>query len=126
MKINIHNNGPNKIAEISQFEILLENVDDFLDLLGNANYMGANKIIINEHNLKKEFFDLRTGIAGEVLQKFSNYGLKLAVIGDFEKIDSKSLQDFIRESNRTGSILFLNSREEALRKFRFNPNDSKN
>jgi hypothetical protein len=119
-------NSPDKIAEINPSDTILDNLEDFIDLLGNANYQRAEKIIIYESNLNPEFFDLRTGIAGEVLQKFSNYGLKLAIIGDFDKFKSKSLKDFIRESNRTGNILFFNSREEALTKFSTDQGYSKN
>jgi len=53
-------------------------------------------------------------LAGEILQKFSNYRMKLSVIGDFSGFMSRSLQDLIRESNRTGIITFVGSPEEAF------------
>lgn len=56
-------------------------------------------------------------MAGEILQKFSTYNHKLAIVGDFSGIESKSLRDFIRESNRTGRILFVDNREDALNRF---------
>jgi hypothetical protein len=49
-----------------------------------------------------------------ILQKFSNYRVRLAIIGDFSGFKSKNLNDFFRESNRMGCILFLNDIEEAL------------
>ncbi|HUX96186.1 MAG TPA: DUF4180 domain-containing protein [Bacteroidales bacterium] len=52
--------------------------------------------------------------AGEISQKFSNYRMKLAIIGDFSETGSKSLNDFIRESNRGGTICFVKSLEEGL------------
>lgn len=58
--------------------------------------------------------DLKSGFAGEILQKFSNYRMKLAIIGDFSEIKSKSLRDFIRESNNRRTISFVSSIEEAL------------
>jgi len=64
--------------------------------------------------LHRDFFDLKTGLAGEILQKFSNYRVKLAIVGDFEEVKSKSLRDFIRESNRGRTVNFVNSVEEAV------------
>jgi hypothetical protein len=62
------------------------------------------------------FLQAHTGLAGEILQKFSNYNFKLAVTGDFSKYKNKSLQDFIRESNNGRSIFFVNTREDAINK----------
>jgi hypothetical protein len=85
--------------------------------MANAQYLGADTLILFEHQLCPEFFDLRSGMAGEILQKFSNYRMKLAIIGDFKKYPSKSLRDFIFESNKGGKILFLSSVEEAKKYF---------
>jgi hypothetical protein len=37
-------------------------------------------LVLDEKNLSPEFFDLKTGLAGQVLQKFVNYRTKLAVV----------------------------------------------
>ena len=37
-------------------------------------------------------------IAGDILQKFVNYGIKFAIFGDFTGYTSKPLKDFIYES----------------------------
>jgi ABC-type branched-subunit amino acid transport system substrate-binding protein len=74
---------------------------------------GSRKIIIHEKNIIADFFDLKTKIAGDILQKFVNYQVQLAIIGDFSKFTSKSLKDFIYESNKQGRIFFVNSLEDA-------------
>jgi hypothetical protein len=51
-----------------------------------------------------------------MLQKFSTYDFKLAIVGDFSKYKSKSLQDFIRESNKGRVIFFVNTLKDALDK----------
>lgn len=88
--------------------------EDMLDIMAEAGYNNATALIIHRESLPEGFFDLKTKIAGEMLQKFSNYRMKLAIVGDFTNIQSKSLRDFIRESNRTGIIYFAESPEEAL------------
>jgi hypothetical protein len=87
---------------------------DILDIMAEAGMNGCNSVVIHEKSLPPGFFDLKTGIAGEILQKFSNYRMKLAIMGDFSEIKSKSLSDFIRESNRGNRIFFIGSLEEAL------------
>ena len=61
-----------------------------------------------------DFFDLKSGIAGEILQKFSNYRIRLAIVGDFSKYTNKSLKDFIYESNKGGQINFVDSQLDAI------------
>jgi hypothetical protein len=63
------------------------------------------------------FFDLKTKIAGEILQKFSNYRIGLAIVGDFSKYESKSMKDFIFESNKTKHVNFVEMLEDALNIF---------
>lgn len=115
MEFRIYETPTGKIAELQSNELFVE-VDQFVDLLGNANYQGAEKIIMRKSQFHPDFFDLKTRLAGEVLQKFSNYRQKLAIVGDFSKYTSKSLKDFIRESNKLGQILFVESVEKALKK----------
>lgn len=115
MKIEIIQINDNSIAEIISEEILIRETQDALDIMANCNYQGAYKIIIKEQNISPEFFDLKTGLAGEILQKFSTYRVQLAIIGDFSKYTSKSLRDFISESNRYRRINFISSKEEAIK-----------
>lgn len=116
MNIEIHQVNNTTIAEITAQEIIIKNASDGLDLLGNMYYQGFDKIIIYEININNDFFDLKNGIAGEILQKFSNYRIKLAIIGDFTSYSSKSLNDFMLESNKFGHINFVRTLSEAIEK----------
>jgi len=102
-----------QMAEVISDSILITNPQDALDLLADLYYQGFDGIILYEKNITPTFFDLSSGLAGEILQKFSNYRIKLAIIGDFSSYKSKSLKDFILESNKLGSINFVNSKEDA-------------
>ncbi|HEY9260356.1 DUF4180 domain-containing protein, partial [Chitinophaga sp.] len=96
--------------------IAISNIEDALDILGNCSYQGADNIILHEQNITPDFFDLKTKIAGEILQKFSTYNVRLAIVGDFTKYTSQSLKDFIYESNKGGRINFVNTVAEATEK----------
>ncbi|HLU93222.1 MAG TPA: DUF4180 domain-containing protein, partial [Membranihabitans sp.] len=81
MNIIKHQVNENSIAEVESNEVIISNAQDGLDLLGNLYYQGFDKIIIHEKNLTPQFFDLKNGLAGEILQKFSNYRIPLAIVG---------------------------------------------
>ncbi len=105
-----------KIAEVTSEKTVINKLQDALDLMADGYYNNVQRIIIREENLMPEFFDLKTGIAGEILQKFANYNVSLAIVGDFTKYKSKSLRDFIYESNKGNSIFFVASVNEAKEK----------
>ena len=115
MELIIHIIGAIKITEVKPEGIVLNELDDAIDLLGNSEYLGAIGTIIHQDQIHPDFFDLKTGLAGDILQKFSNYRKKLAIVGEFSSVSSKSLRDFIRESNRTGNISFVRSHDEAIK-----------
>lgn len=102
------------IATLADDNLVISEVQDILNLMGDAGFNNCSRMVLNEKNLHPDFFRLHTGLAGEILQKFSTYDFKLAIIGDFSKFRSKSLQDFIRESNKGNRIFFVNTFDEAL------------
>lgn len=114
MKIRIRNVNEVSIAELVSDKVEIHTVHDALQVMMDCAWQGAAGILLAKENLAPEFFDLKSGIAGEVLQKFSNNRIKLAVVGDFEDIKSESMKAFILESNRLGHINFLNSTDVAM------------
>lgn len=118
MKLNTHNIGSSVIGELVNNELKFTTTDELLDLMGNAYFNGIDTLVLDSVNLPDEFFDLKTKFAGEVLQKFSTYNLRLAIIGDFTNISSNSLKDFIRESNNGNRIFFVGSINELEAKLK--------
>ena len=102
------------MAEVVSDELLIRETQDALDLMADISCQGVMKIIVYAKNLTPEFFNLKSKLAGEVLQKFSNYRVQLAIVGDFSRYESKSLRDFIYESNKFRQINFVSSLEEAI------------
>jgi hypothetical protein len=115
MRIETHTINDTRIAEVISVDTIINSIEDGLDLLGNIYYQDFDRIIIHEKNITPDFFDLKNGIAGEILQKFSNYRVRLAIVGDFSKYTSKSVHDFIFESNKGKQINFVASQSEAVR-----------
>jgi hypothetical protein len=96
-----HREGEERIARLA----------DFLDLLGSCP---SPTIVLERDDLAEDFFDLRSGLAGELLQKVSNYRRRLVILGDFSDFPSRALRDFIYESNRTGQVVFAADLERAI------------
>ncbi|MBB6498840.1 DUF4180 domain-containing protein [Pedobacter cryoconitis] len=113
MNIETHEQGETKIAEVISDDILISNAEEGLQLLVDLYYQGFDKIIIYEKNVIPEFFDLKTRLAGEILQKFSNYRVQLVIIGEFSKYPGNSIKDFIFESNKGKLVNFLPTIAEA-------------
>jgi len=116
MIIIIHGKDREKIAQVVSDEIIIGKEQDALDLMVHPQLQGARKIIIEQKNIVPDFFDLSTRIAGNILQKFVTYRIKLAIVGDFKKVASESLKAFIYESNRGNEIFFVEDIETAISK----------
>ena len=110
-----HHRPGGTLVEVTSSEVRIEEAQDFLDLMATVrHYHGAHGVVLPSSAFTADFFDLKTGLAGEILQKSSNYGFRLAIVGDFSGMDAGPLRDFIRESNRGNQVLFVDSTEAAL------------
>lgn len=93
---------------------MLAQENDALEVIGEALGQQAALVVIPVARLAPDFFRLRTGFAGAMLQKFTNYNLRVAIVGDISAYTEKSLplRDFVHESNRRGQVRFLPSDAE--------------
>ena len=95
--------------------IKIHDVQTALDLMAEARYLSdCMAMAVYKESFAEDFFDLKTRFAGDVLQKFSNYRFKLAIVGNFGVYGSKALRDFIYECNKGNLVFFKPSLEEAL------------
>ncbi|BAC15264.1 hypothetical protein [Oceanobacillus iheyensis HTE831] len=105
------------IAIVHSDSILLTNEQSALDTMMTISHeTESNRITLNKEAISEDFFNLRTRIAGDILQKFINYNIKFAIIGDFSSYTSKSLNDFMYECNKGNHIFFVSSEQEAIDK----------
>ena len=117
MKINIIEEKNTEIAVVSSSELVITDVQSALDFMATVRYdTGCDRMILNKSALCEDFFHLSTKIAGDILQKFINYGVKMAIVGDFSMYTSESLKAFIYESNKGKDIFFLPDEKQAIEK----------
>jgi len=87
---------------------------DATDLISAAWSHKAKAMVIPVERLSEDFFRLKTRIAGEFLQKFATYGMRIAIMGDISRQvgDSEALRDFVYECNRGPNICFVANGDE--------------
>ena len=76
---------------------------------------GSRALLADGDALPPEFFDLSSGVAGELLHRLSVYGVRLAGVVPDPASHSAPFQDFLRETNRGKQFRFFPTREEAVR-----------
>lgn len=115
MDVSTITKNEKEIAVIYSKDVLITDPQSALDLFMTVLYdTGSRRMILSKSSLCADFFDLSTKLAGEILQKVVNYKLKLAIVGDFSIDSSKSLKEFIYESNKGDNIFFLPDQKKAL------------
>lgn len=111
--------GPASVVVCGETGPLLDGEGDALDLIGVVMAhvpAGQRWVAIPVSRLGAEFFPLESRVAGDILQKFGNYRIGVAIAGELPELalGRTSVQDFIRESNRGERIWFLPSVDAVL------------
>ena len=102
-------------AVVNSNELVITDAQSALDLLMSAKYdVGTKNIVIDKKLIAEDFFILSKGFAGEILQKYVNYGGRIAIYGDYSRYTSKPLKDFIYESNKGKDVFFVATQDEAV------------
>ena len=100
-------------AIVNSNDTVITDAQSALDVLMTAKYdVGTKNIVISKKLIAEDFFILSSGLAGEVLQKYINYGGRIAIYGDYSHYTSKPLHDFIYESNKGKDVFFVRTQEE--------------
>ena len=91
----------------------LTSEQDALDLIGEAMYSGAELILVPVERFEEDFFQLKTGLAGHIIQKFVTYR-RLVILGDISGYvaQSRAFRDFVYEANRGNQVWFMTTLQE--------------
>lgn len=92
---------------------IISSEQDILDLLGYCYGMEKSRLVIHSTDVHPDFFDLKTGLLGEIFLKLSNYRVKTAFIVEFKKITSERFHELIYEHQRSREIRFFEDLRSA-------------
>lgn len=116
MQVIFYENEGNRIVEIIDPSVQIRSGQNMVELAFHPTLQGVRSVILMREHLSADFYDLPTGVAGDVLQKAVQYGIRIAIIGNFSDILSKSFHDLVRESNRGKDAFFVSQKDEARAK----------
>ena len=103
---------PCNVIVASEAGLGLRSQEDIPDLLGQAMY--AEGLILGEQDLGEAFFNLRTGLAGEAFQKFTNYQICVALVLPDHAAYGERFSELAFEHRSHNRIRFVHSIEEAI------------
>src|SRR6185295_3273250 len=102
---------PSRIVIASDVGISVRSFGDIADAIGAC--LGAAGLILTEGDLGPEFFDLRSGLAGELFQKFVNYRVPVAIVLPDPTAYGERFGELAYEHRTHNMIRFCSSTEEA-------------
>ncbi len=91
----------------------LASEQDAVDTVGLCGEAGTQLLMLHEENLSDDFFDLKTGLAGAVLLKWSNYFVRAAAVISPERVGSGKFYEFALETNRGKQFFVASDRQSA-------------
>lgn len=91
--------------------------NDALDLIALCWEHEANSLMIHYAALSEDFFELKTKVAGNIIQKFINYSIKVATIVPQETIQKGRFKEMTMETNKGNHFRLYESKEEAEKWF---------
>ena len=103
-----------KYVEVQEGTTVITREEDAVDLAGICGVNDTDLLLLSRDTLPEEFYDLKSGLAGAVLQKFSNYRIKAAAIIQPEKITGR-FREMVIETNRGNHFRVFKNREDAER-----------
>ena|SRR5688572_29495112 len=104
-------NEERKILIASDSGISIRSFGDIPDAIGAG--IESEGIILTEDDLAREFFDLRSGLAGELFQKCVNYGIRLAIVLPDPETYGERISELAYEHRSHNMIRFVPSKNEA-------------
>lgn len=109
---------PPRVLRLDEQGPLINGESDAMDVIGDAFGQEAEVVAVPVKRLGPEFFELRSGVAGAVVQKFANYRLHLVVVGDVERRTTSSgpVADWVREADRGRQLWFVADHDELERR----------
>ena len=91
--------------------IYIRSTTDISEAIGAC--IGKEGLILTESDLAPEFFDLRSGLAGELFQKFINYQIRVAIVLPDPGACGERFHQLTYEHTTHPMIRFFNSNDEA-------------
>lgn len=115
MDYKVTKQGFKKIVEILPDSGLITDENSALDLVSFCGGENSEILLLYSTNLSEDFYDLKTGLAGKVLLKLSNYRIRAAAVIPPEKVGNVRFYEMVLESNRRDEFNVSSTRANVLK-----------
>jgi PadR family transcriptional regulator AphA len=87
---------------------------DALDLVAACGENGTDRLLLHASNLNEDFYNLKTGLAGAALLKFSNYYIKVAAVIPAEIANRGRFGEMVLETNHGNAFRVYQDEDKAV------------
>ena len=91
----------------------VENERDALELVAICGENDTNRLMLYAGNLTEDFYQLSTGVAGDILHNFVNYYIKGVAVLTPELVNQGRFREMVIEANRGRHFHVFYEREKA-------------
>jgi Domain of unknown function (DUF4180) len=88
-------------------------IRSYADISAAVGASLGRRLILSEDDLGPDFFDLYTGLAGELIQKFVNYRVRVAIIVPKPDAYGERFSELAYEHASHPTVRFVRSIDEA-------------
>ena len=85
-----------------------------MDVVAVCFEQRTQALLMDRSALPPAFFDLRTGVTGELVQKLTQYGIRLACVVPDLRTQPERFQEFAQEASRGSQTRIFESRAAAV------------
>jgi hypothetical protein len=100
-----------RVLVASDAGVRIDHMADVMDAVGAA--YGFDALILTADDVDPSFFDLRTGLAGELFQKATQYAVRLALVVPDPAAHGPRWPELAYEHRRHRAVRIVASREDA-------------
>ena len=118
MRLEIHKYHGKNFAKLFSDNVILKTQSEISEMISNADFLGAQILIIKREHLSNDFYNLNTGLADAFWQEFLNSKIKMIIVGNLENYPNNRFTDFINECHNTGRLFFVESMHDAKQKMK--------
>ncbi|WP_427051224.1 DUF4180 domain-containing protein [Paenibacillus sp. TC-CSREp1] len=113
MNFKINENGTKKYIEVIFAESPFSTEEDAVDLVALCKENESNLLLLHSQVISEDFFKLRTGVAGQMIQKWINYHVKTAAVIPKEMINQGRFKEMALESKKSNHFRMFETRDDA-------------
>jgi PadR family transcriptional regulator AphA len=114
MDYEISQIGDIRFLECKQSGGIVKGESEAIDLIGLCSENLVNTVLLYIENLPSGFFDLKSGIAGSILLKFSNYFVRVAAVIPIDISNQGRFHEMVLETNRGKEFRVFTTRSDAV------------